>query len=277
MRYKIGSIFSQTSKETRPVLSLLFPAGSLLLVWEAAGRIFEIRPEILPTPTRILLEIWEQWPRLQAHGLISGSEILAGLVLAAILGVPAACILELLPDVRRVTAPVLAMLEPAPLLIVAPLIFVWIGYGVLPEIVLACVLCVLVILAGTTAGLRSLPPEVFELLQTMGATRAQALIKVRFPASLPFVFRALKSAVPLAVVGTTAGEFAQAEKGLGQITLAAAFKMETPLVFAGLTVLGLIGLLLYCGIVLLENILIRWHVEMATPRAYVAVEPSRSH
>ena len=276
MRNGIGTIFRQLSHEAGPAPSLAFAAGSLLLIWEAAGRAFEIHPELLPTPTRILLEIWEQGSRLRAHGLISSWEILAGFLLAALLAPPAACILELLPVVRRVTAPVLSMLWPAPLLIAAPLVFVWFGYGVLPEIILAFLLCFLTITGGTIAGLRSLPPETFELLRTMGATRTQVLLKVRLPASLPSVFSALKSAVPLAIIGTTAGEFAQAEAGLGYVMLAAAFKMETPLVFAGLTVLGMIGLVLYCGVALLENLLTSWHVEMATPREYVAGKPSRS-
>ncbi len=276
MRYGIGTIFRQISHENQPASSLIFAAGSLLLIWEASGRAFDIHPELLPTPTRILLEIWEQGPQLRHHGFITGWEIFAGILLATLMAVPAACVLELLPAVRRVVAPILSVVGPAPLLIAAPLIFVWFGYGVLPEIILVFVLCSPIITGGMMAGLRSLPPDTIELLRTMGATQAQVLGKVRFPASLPTVFSSLRSAVPLAVVGATAGEFAQADVGLGHVMLAAAFKMETPLVFAGITVLGLIGLIFYCCIALLENLLIPGHVELAVAREYVASEPSGS-
>ncbi len=256
------SILRRLLQQARPFSSTISTLGSLLLVWEAAGRVFEIKPAILPTPTRILLEIWDQGSKLRPHGLISAYEIAGGFLLAAICAIPAAYVIGLVPGIRRSAIPILSILRPAPLLIVAPLMFVWFGYGVRPEIFIAFVPCFVTITAGMTTGLRSIDPELKALLETMGASRTQMFLKLYLPATLPSLFEALRSAVPLAVVGATTGEFAQAEMGLGYLLLAGAFKMETPLVFAALTVLGAIGLVLYLAVALLEFLTIRWHVEM---------------
>jgi len=269
MGNRISAISNRLLRALRPHYSALSTAGSLLLVWEAAGRFFEIHPEILPTPSRILLEIWEQAPKLQAHGLSSAYAIFGGFSLAVGCSACVAGLIGLLPAVQRAVTPILTILRPAPLTIIAPLVFVWAGYGLRPEIWIAFLLSFVTIMMGAIRGFQSLPQELLQLLETMGASPSQVLLKARIPASLPSVFAALKLAVPLVVVGTTAGEFAQAETGIGYLMLASAFKMETPLVFAGLTVLGLLGLVMYGGITLLENILIPWHVEMARSGEYV--------
>ena len=255
----------------RPHFSAVAAAGSILLVWEAAGRFFEFHPEILPTPSRILLEIWEQATKLQAHGLSSAYAIFGGFLIGVVCSAGVACLIGLSHTLQRVLTPILTILRPAPLTIAAPLVFVWAGYGLRPEIWIAVLLSFVTVTMGAVRGFRSLPQELLELLATMGASRRQVLLKARVPASLPSVFSALKLTVALVVVGTTACEFAQAETGIGYLMLSSAFKMETPLAFAALTVLGLLALLMYGGVTLLEHILIPWHVEMTRSGEYFGI------
>ena len=269
MANQANTISDRLLSKVRPRLSTIGAVGSLLLVWEAAGRFFEIHPEILPTPSRILLEFWMRAPELQAHGLRSAYAIYGGFFLAVGCSACAAVAMGLLPPVQRAATLILAILRPAPLTVIAPLVFVWVGYGLRPEIWIVFIVSFVTITTGVIRGFRSLPREVLELMETMGASPSQVLLKVRLPASLPMAFSALKLAVPLAVVGTTAAEFAQADMGLGYLMLAGAFKMETPLVFAGLVALGLVGLALYGGVTLLEYSLVRWHVEMTQSGEYV--------
>lgn len=245
----------------KPLASTLYGVVSIVLLWEAAGRVLQVHPQVLPTPSRILLEIWDQAPRLRAHGLISAFEIIGGFLLAVVCALPAAAIITMTPGARRAASPILALLRPAPLVIFAPVFFVWFGFGMRPEVLIAFTLCFFTLALGMITGLSSPSPEMLDLMKTMGANRTQLFTKVLVPASLPSTFRALKAAVPLAVVGATAGEFAQAETGLGYVTLAASFKLETPMVFAGLTILGLIGLVLYIGIMLLQAVVIPWYAE----------------
>jgi len=249
------------AESLRPLASTVYTVVSLLLVWEAAGRIFQFHPQILPVPSRILLEIWDQAPRLRAHGFISLCEIIGGYVLAVAVAAPVAILITLTPGARRAASPILALLRPAPLVILTPVFFVWFGFGIRPEVLIAFTLCFFTMAWGMISGLNSASPDMIDLVRSMGANRVQLFIKVLLPACLPMTFGALKAAVPMAVVGATAGEFAQAETGLGFVTLAAAFKLETPLVFAGLTLLGLVGLALYVGIAILQAIIIPWYLE----------------
>jgi NitT/TauT family transport system permease protein len=245
----------------KPLASATYAGVSLALVWEAVGRILQFHPQVLPVPSRILLEIWDQAPRLRAHGIISSCEIIGGYLLAVLIAAPVAILITLTPGARRAASPILALLRPAPLVILTPVFFIWFGFGIRPEVLIAFTLCFFTITWGMLTGLDSASPDLIDLVKTMGASRAQLITKVLLPASLPSTFKALKAAVPLAVVGATAGEFAQAETGLGFVTLAASFKLETPMVFAGLTLLGLIGLALYVGVVVLQAAVIPWHVE----------------
>ncbi len=245
----------------KPLASIIYTAVSLVLVWEAAGRILQFDPQVLPTPSRILLEMWDQAPRLRAHGFISACEITGGYLLAIVCAGPVATLISLIPGGTRASSPLVALLRPAPLVILTPLFFVWFGFGIRPEVLIAFVLSFFTLLWGMIAGLSSPSREIIDLTRMMGASRLQLYSKVLLPACLPSTFRALKAAVPMAVVGATAGEFAQAETGLGFVTLAASFKLETPMVFAGLALLGLIGLALYAVVVVLQAIFIPWHAE----------------
>jgi NitT/TauT family transport system permease protein len=238
----------------RPVYSKLFAAGSILLLWEAIGRMMELRPEVLPTPARILMEMSDQAEKLQSHSLISTAEILAGYLLAAALAFPAAFVLSMVPLAARAGYPVLRSLRQAPLVLLIPVFFLWFGFGLKPEILIVFSLCFIPMAAGAFEGLQSVPEPLKDTLRMMGASGNQILVKAGIPSGLPNAIAALKTAVPLAVVGATAGEFAQAEMGLGSLMLASAFKHDTPMVFAALTVAGLIGLGLYGLIVLLEHL-----------------------
>ncbi len=245
----------------KPLVTILYAGVSVLLVWEAAGRTLQLQPQILPTPSRIILEIWEQAPRLRPHSLITCCEIFGGYLLGVICAVPASIVITLTPGARRASWPLFQLLRPAPLVILTPVFFVWFGFGIRPEVLVVSTLCFVTLTFGMVSGLNSPSRDMLDLLKTMGATRIQNFTKVMLPASLPMTFTAMKAAVPLAVVGATAAEFAQAEMGLGYITLAASFKFETPLVFAGLTLLGLIGIALYAAVVSLQALLIPWHAE----------------
>jgi NitT/TauT family transport system permease protein len=253
-----SSLRGSILKSLRPMASWIFAAGSLILLWEASGRILEIRPEVLPTPARIAMEISSQAARLYAHTWISAAEITGGFLLALMVAIPLAVLLVMTPHGYRVSFPVMQALRQAPMILLVPVIFIWFGFGMKPEILIAFALSFMTIMIGIVSGLQSVPVPVEEILKMMGATDFQIMLKARVPASLPGVLSALKAAVPLCVVGVTAGEFAQAETGLGSLMLAAAFKRDTPMVFAAFTLLGLIGLSLYAIIAFLEHLLADW-------------------
>jgi len=235
----------------------------VLLLWEFAGRIMQFRPSILPTPSRILLEVWRQAPVLQQHGQATFEEIMAGLLLAIALATPFAYLVALFPRIQPFVAPLLLLIRRAPLLALAPVLLVWFSFGMLPKTLVVLLMAFFPTAEGILAGLRSIPEEMIDLLRTMRAGSLQILFKVQIPGSLPGFLEGLKIAIRLAVSGAIVAEFVAADQGLGYLMLSGISKMEVPLVFAALTVLTGFGLAFYVLVILLERMLIPWHVEIA--------------
>ncbi len=240
--------------------------SAALLLWESAGWILAFRPSILPTPTRILLEIWRESSILQLNARKTLEEIALGLLLAVTLAVPSAYLIALLPKVRRFTAPLLHAVRRAPLLALAPVLLLWFSFGLLPKVLIVLLMAFFPAIEGILKGLHSLPEQMVELLQIMHAGTLQMLLKLRVPASLPGFFEGLKTAVRLAVSGAIVAEFVAADEGLGYLILAGISKMDVPLVFASLAVLTAVGLVLYLVVMLLERTLIPWYIEIPEQR-----------
>jgi len=244
------------SRSTRWVAA---EAAIVLLLWEFAGRIMQFRPSILPTPSRILLEIWRQAPILQLHGQATFEEIVTGLLLAAALAMPFGYLFALFPRIQPFAAPLLLLIRRAPLVALAPVVLIWFSFGMLPKTLIVLLMAFFPVVEGILAGLRSIPEEMSDLLRTMNAGSLQILFKVQIPGSLPGFLEGLKTAVRLAVSGATVAEFVAADQGLGYLMLSGISKMEVPLVFAALTVLTGFGLAFYVVVILLERMLIPWH------------------
>ncbi|HYK88271.1 MAG TPA: ABC transporter permease [Acidobacteriota bacterium] len=259
LRYRVKQLF-EVPRETR---LLLIEAAVALLLWESAGWILEFRPSILPTPSRILLEIWRQFPLLQTSGQTTFEEITLGLLLAVLLAAPIAYLLAVVPKAHRYAAPLLQAMHRAPLLALAPVLFLWFTLGLLPKVLMVSLMAFFPATAGILRGLRSIPDEMRELLRIMQAGSMQVAVKLHIPGSLPGFLDGLKSAITMGISGAVVAEFVAADEGLGYLILSGISKMDAPFVFASLTVLTAIGLAFYVAVTLLERILIPWHNESA--------------
>jgi NitT/TauT family transport system permease protein len=132
------------------------------------------------------------------------------------------------------------------------------GFGTTPKIMVAILIAFFPVVISTVAGLRSVEPELLDLAKTMGASTVQTFLKIRFPAALPHIFAGLKVAVTLAVVGAVVGEFVGANAGLGYLLLIANGNLNAPLLFAGLFIMSIVGIVLFVLIELAERVLVPW-------------------
>ena len=230
-----------------------------VVTWELSGRLYQLRTDLLPTPSRISLEIWKEWPQLSAHARVTWGEIAGGFFLAALLAIPLAFTAAMFPGVDRLVEPILACPRHLPLVAAAPVLLIWFGFGTLSKVLLVSLLSFFPIASGTAEGLHSVPLEVQDLLHTMGATRWQEFLKVRLPACLPDLFKGLKAAATPAVVGAIVGELVAADKGLGYLLLAAHNKLNSPLLFAALVCLSFAAPLLIGAIRVVEREVIPWY------------------
>ncbi len=230
---------------------LLWVIGGLA-VWEAAGRVFEFNPDLLPTPSRIFLEWIMESDKLRAHGIITAAEVLGSFSLSLAAAIPAAAALALVPSLHRSLTPALSALNRAPLIAATPLAFIWLGFGFRSILLLACLFSFLTLTLGFVGGLRSVPVNLLDFMRLAHADPMRTFLKLRLPFSLPSAFAAMKTAIPLIVSVVSVGEFVDGEKGLGYLMLAAAFKLQTALVFASLAAVFLLGLVLYGLVALTE-------------------------
>jgi putative hydroxymethylpyrimidine transport system permease protein len=249
---------------------VLAPASLIALflgLWEGAVRAFRVPPYLLPPPSRIFSAFGTNFALLAHHGAVTLAEILLGLLLATVLGVLLALALHASPSLERALRPFLLASQMIPVFAIAPLLVVWLGYGMGPKVVITALIGFFPIAVNEWDGLRTAGAESVDLLRSMGATRQQLLVKLLFPASLPSFFSGLKVAATLSVVGATIGEWVGARRGLGFLMLESNARLRLDLVFASILMLTLVGLLLYAALRIIERRVLRWKRSAGDVRA----------
>ena len=152
---------------------------------------------------------------LADHTWVTLGEVLAGYLLAIAVGIPLAALLAQFRIIENALYPLLIASQTIPKIAIAPILVVWFGFGLVPKMLVAFLICFFPIVVDTLIGLRSVPKEVLWLARSMGASQWKTFSKIQFPAALPHIFAGLKVASTLAVVGAVVGEFVAADRGLG--------------------------------------------------------------
>jgi NitT/TauT family transport system permease protein len=194
------------------------------------------------------------------HSVVTGVEIILGFLLAVAVGGALAVIIVYYPPFEATVAPWIVVSQVIPKVALGPLFVIWLGFGLLPKVIIAFLIAFFPILIDTVVGLRSVDRDSIFLLQAMGAGRGKIFRYLLLPNALPNIFAGMKVAITLATVGAIVGEFVGANEGLGYVILFANGTMDTSLLFSALVVLSLQAFLLYAVIGLLQKIFVRWHV-----------------
>ncbi len=216
---------------------------------------------ILPSPADVVTTIVDKWDIMISNTWVTVWETVAGFVLAVVIGVPLGVALAYSWIFDRMFSPILFGFNAVPKIAVAPLLVIWMGFGVLPKIVMVVLLCFFPIVLSTAAGVKSTPEELRELIRSLEATPFQAFRKVRLPSALPHLFVGLKLAISLAVIGAVIGEFVGATKGLGYLIVISGGTADTSLAFAALAFLAIISIVLYYALTAVERWLVPWAEE----------------
>ncbi len=233
--------------------------GSLLVAWHLAVVIFEIPPYILPLPWDVLVELVEQWNvQLYEETMVTFLESLGGFLLAIAVSVPLAILITYSDVLNRLVMPALVVSQVIPKIALAPLFVIWLGFGMLPKVLMSFLVAFFAIVVSTVVGLQSIEPNMIHLSRSMGASTLQTFLKVRLPNSLPTFFGGLKVGVTLAVIGAIVGEFVGAGSGLGHLTIIAMASLNLPLTFAAILMMGVIGVVMYGAVELLERLAVPW-------------------
>ncbi len=223
------------------LLSLLF----LGAVWELGVRVFRLKAYLLPPPSAVLGEAWRSAGLLGSQSLVTLWEVLSGFSLAVVLGVTLAVLIHFLPPARRTLYPVVVALQSVPKVGLAPVMVVWLGYGLASKVTMAALFALFPVVIATLGGFAGVPANLDEHFRALGASRWVMFRRLTMPAALPNFVDGCKVAMPLAVIGAIVGEFVGSNDGLGNLILQATGSARTALTFAALLAVTLLSLILF--------------------------------
>jgi NitT/TauT family transport system permease protein len=226
----------------------------LLLAWQLAGPVFGIREYLLPGPVsvaRAMLSRTIPWP---SHLTITTLEIVGGFAVAGAAGVVLGVAVAWSPVAARALMPFLVFVNTLPKVAVAPLFLLWLGYGIVPNILIAALIGFFPVVINTAVGLTQVDEELLDLGRVFGAPTWKVFLKIRLPNALPYVLSALKITATAAVVGAVVGEFVASQAGLGMVIVNAQTNLNTPVAFAALVWISIVGLVLYGAV----GLVARW-------------------
>lgn len=251
----------------------------MLMAWQLLVIVGDYPAFILPGPA----DVWQQFlivlsdGRLVHHSLVTISEIIPGLLIGVLIAIPLGYILAKSPLAERLLSPYLIASQAIPVIAIAPLLTIWISSTYWSRVTVAVLVVFFPILVNSITGMRSVPPEMYELMKSLDATQSQVFRKLELPAAMPVLLAGLKVGATLAVIGALVGEFVQPRsEGLGYLLVTARYQFKTDLVFVVLFTLGAIALTLYGIVVLLERRLLHWQLRTEKRPAPIANGQSAS-
>ena len=246
----------------RSLLRRCWPPALIILaglgLWELIVALAHVPAYLLPAPSAIAADMAADWPVLEPALQVTLEEVLLGFAIAAAAGVGLAVLLHLSPIARRAVYPLLIGSQTVPIIVLAPILVILLGYGLAPKLVIVALICFFPIVVNGIDGLRSVDPELIRMMRTLDASRWAILRRVEFPAALPSIFSGLRIAATFAAIGAVFGEWSGSNQGLGYVMLAATPNLLTARIFAAIVLLTAIALLLFGIVSLLERIFVPW-------------------
>jgi NitT/TauT family transport system permease protein/putative hydroxymethylpyrimidine transport system permease protein len=253
----------KTGTTKRFVLPLLLIAG-LIGAWQLAASsgaladLLNLESFLVPSPAEIGEALWQSRSLLAENAWVTLREVLLGLGCALLAGIGFAVVLHLSATLRRAFYPLIVASQTIPILVVAPILVVWFGYGIGPKLAIIALVCFFPITVNTLDGLRSVDPDAIKMMRTLDASRGQILWRVEAPSALPYAFSGAKIAVAIALIGAVFGEWAGSNAGLGHLILQDNAQLETARVFAAVAVLSAMALALFALLALAERRVVTW-------------------
>ena len=205
-------------KSTKEISNKLIPllfALFLVLIWEAVVRAGLVPRFILPSPSDVLKAFVMTMPDMIDHILVTLREALTGFAVAIILSLLLAMAMDRFPAVKKALYPLLIVSQTIPIIILAPLFILWFGFGILPKIIVAVLVCFFPIIISLLEGLSSVDVDMINLLKSMGASKSQIFKIVKLPASMVGLFSGLRIAATYSIMGAVIGEWLGGDSGIG--------------------------------------------------------------
>jgi ABC-type nitrate/sulfonate/bicarbonate transport system, permease component len=247
--------FRRKWRDSFPVLVFLFLC---LAFWQICVDYFHLPLWLLPSPAAVGKALWHTRDLLWSHTLTTIFETTMGFIFSVALGLMAGLAMVISPLLKRLFYPLLIVSQTVPLIAVAPLLILWLGYGLLPKIITVIIVCFFPITVSLIEGLEVSDNDLLNLLKSMGATRWQILHMVRWPNALPSLFAGLKIAATYSVMGAVIGEWLGASSGLGVYLTRSSHSFRTDQVFASIVAITVLSLVYFALIAGIRRLALPW-------------------
>jgi len=251
--------------------ALVMPARALLRQWRAALLlatligIWELYvdlggadPLILPAPHAVAASMYDDRGLLWSNFLVTAEEVLLGILVAAVTALALATAMHFFVTIRRAVYPLLIASQTIPIPMLAPVLVLWLGFGILPKLIVIALVSFFSIVITTLAGFASVDPELLKLVRTFDMSRRRAFFSIELPTALPGVFTGAKIAVIVAVIGAVFAEQAGSNSGLGYVFTQALPQLLTARAFAAVVILSLFAIALFSALTLAERLTVPW-------------------
>lgn len=237
-----------------PWLVILFCA----VVWQAVVVGLDVPEYLFPSVTAVWHATVQYFDPILMHSTQTFMTTMAGFAIAVVVGLVLGMIVGSSPVIYKALYPLLVGFNSIPKVAFVPVLVVWFGIGTVPAILTAFLISFFPVVVNVATGLATLEPELEDVLRSLGASRLDILRKVGLPRALPYFFASLKVAITLAFVGSVISETVASNLGIGYLMMSASSSMNMSLVFAGLIVIGIMGVAMYELFAWFERRLTSW-------------------
>lgn len=241
-------------KGWRPAVVLLL----LLCLWEISVKMMDIPRWLLPAPSSIWKEAMNGFSNFLPHLQSTLGLAVTGFILGCSIGIIAAIVLHLLPVIEESVYPLLVLSQNVPIIVLAPLLVIWFGFGLLPKLIVITLVCFFPVTIAAIGGFRNTPPEMKHYMLMAGASKTQIFSKLEWPNALPALFSGLKISATYSVMGAVISEWLGAKKGIGVYMTLASSSFRTDRVFVAIFAIMVLSMMFFGAIIVGEKWLVKW-------------------
>lgn len=246
-----------------------FASAALIVLfflgWELFCAVSGMSDLILPRPSQVVTTLYMRFPVLWPHILQTLLTTMLGFVLGVALGIALGAVIGVSKTAYDTAYPLLIGFSSIPKVAVVPIFVLWFGSGTVPAVLTSLAICFFPIVVNIATGLATTEPEMEDVLKALGASKFDILWNVGFPRTMPFFFASLKVAITYAFVGTVLSETVASNRGVGNVMMSASSNFDVPLVFAGLFILAVLGVVLYVFFSFIEGKVTGWATRKNDP------------
>ncbi|MCS5657451.1 MAG: ABC transporter permease [Dehalococcoidia bacterium] len=238
-----------------PVMILV----GIVVAWELWVQVWNIPKWQLPSPSEIARELAASRGLLLEHTLVTLEEIVLGFIAALAAGLLLATGIAYSRILERSVYPIVIASQTVPIIAIAPLLLIWVGYGIAPKVIVVALICFYPIAVNTVDGLKAVDPDMVNMIKTLGASRWQVFTKLQMPTAMPYMFSGIKVGISVSVIAAVIGEWVGASAGLGYLITYSQPLFLTARVFAAIVVLSAMGISLFVLAGVVERMMLPWH------------------